>query len=117
MRAVSIHSLPSARQRIHAGVAQPLERLADRDLRAAGEMRDVDHRERLQMHLREALLEAAEHLAEPVERQFRMQAADDVELGHRLGIPLAGLEPDLLERHRVRLRITDRIGPMSSACA
>ena len=35
------------------------------------------------MHLRKALLQAAQHLAIPVERQLRMQPADDVEFGDR----------------------------------
>ena len=57
------------------------------------------------MHLREALLQAAQHLAIPVERQLRMQSADDVKLGDRFGPASARGLPHLVERHRVRLRI------------
>ena len=57
------------------------------------------------MHLRKALLQAAQHLAVPVERQLRMQSADDVELGDRFAPALARDMPDLLERHGVGLRI------------
>ena len=49
---------------------------------ALREVTDLDHGEGLQMHLREALLQAAQHLAIPLERQFRMQAAHDVEFGN-----------------------------------
>ena len=69
------------------------------------EVGDLHHRERLQVHLRKALLQAAQHLAVPVERQLRMQPADDVELGDRLAPALAGAVPDLFERHGVRLGI------------
>ena len=40
------------------------------------------------MHLREAQLQAAQHLAIPVERQFGMKSADDVELGDRFASSL-----------------------------
>ena len=95
----------AAGQRIHAGVAQAFQRLANRDFGAPRQVRDLHHRERLQVHLREALLQPAEHLAEPVERQLGMQAADDVEFGDRFAPALAGAMPDLFERHRVRLGI------------
>ena len=42
------------------------------------------------MNLREALLQAAQHLGVPVDGEFRMQAADDVKLSHRVGIAFAG---------------------------
>ena len=58
------------------------------------------------MHLRKALLEAAQHLAVPVEGQLRMQPADDVELGDRFAPALARAMPDLLERHGVGLGIS-----------
>ena len=90
---------------IHAGVAQTLQRLANRDLGALREVADLHHGEGLQMHLREALLEAAQHLAIPVERQFRMQSADDVKLGDGLTPALAGAMPHLVERHGVGLGI------------
>src|ERR1700733_3279003 len=70
----------AARHRIHAGIAQLFERLANAQLRAVGEESDLDHGEGLQMNLRVALLQAAQHLAIPIERQFRMQAADNVKL-------------------------------------
>ena len=57
------------------------------------------------MHLREALLQAAQHLAIPVERQLGMKSADDVELGDRFAPASACRLPHLVERHRVGLRI------------
>ena len=71
---------------IHSGVFQPLQRFANRQLRALGKIRDLDHGEGLDMHLREALLEAAHQIEKIFERQIGMQAADDVKLGDRLGV-------------------------------
>ena len=62
------------------------------------------------MHLREALLQAAQHLAIPIERQFGMQAADDVELGDRFAPAFARAMPHLFERHGVGL------GVLAPAC-
>ncbi len=45
--------------------------------------------------------EAAQHLAIPIEGQFRVQAADDVELGDRFAPAFAGAMPDFLKRHGV----------------
>ena len=90
-------SMPASRSRSST--------LADGDLRALREVADLDHGERLQVHLREALLQAAQHLAVPVERQLGMQPADDVELGDGFAPALAGALPDLLERHGVGLGI------------
>src|ERR1700735_3606321 len=54
------------------------------------------------MNLRKPLLQTAQHLAKPVEIQFRMQTADNMELGNRLAPALTRGLPNLLERHRVR---------------
>ena len=69
---------------IHTGIAQPLQSLADGDFRAPCQVGDLDHRERLEMHLRKALLEPAQHLAKPIQSQLRMQSANDVKFRHRL---------------------------------
>ena len=105
----------AAGQRIHAGVAQALQGLADGDLGAPRQVGDLHHREGLQVHLREALLQAAQHLAEPVQRQFRMQAADDVELGDRFAPAFAGAVPDLFERHGVGLGIAHALAEGAQA--
>ena len=52
-----------------------------------------------------ALLQAAQHLAVPFQRQFRMQPAHDVEFGDGFAPPLARAMPDFFERHGVRLGI------------
>ncbi len=46
----------SAGQRVHAGIAQPLEHLARRNLRPLRQIADLHHGEGLEMHLRKALL-------------------------------------------------------------
>ena len=76
---------------------------------------DLHHRERLQMDLRKPLLQAAQHLAIPIERQLRMQAAHDVELGDRFAVAVAGAFPDLFERHGVRLGILGALSESAQA--
>ena len=95
----------AAGQGIHAGVFQALQHFALADLAALREIADLDHGEGFQVHLRKALLQAAQHLAVPIESQLRMQAAHDVKFGDGFAVALAGLVPDLFERHRVRLGI------------
>src|SRR5271165_7688233 len=56
----------AAWQRIDASCFEPLQRLADGDLSALGKIGDLDHGEGLQMDLRVALLQTADHLAEPI---------------------------------------------------
>ena len=53
-----------------------LEHFALADLAALREIADLDHGEGFKMHLRKPLLQATQHLAVPVERQFRVQTAD-----------------------------------------
>ncbi len=75
------------------------EHLLDRQLLALREPADLDRRERLQVDVGEALLEAAEHLEVPLEGEFGVQAADDVELGHLVAALLGGVRVDVLVRH------------------
>src|SRR5471030_836225 len=96
---------PAARQRIHAAVAQPFERLSDRKLAAPRQVRDLHHGEGLQVYLREPLLQAAQHFAEPVQGQLGMQAADNVKLRDRLAPAFPRLLPHLFERHGIGLGI------------
>ena len=65
--------------------------------------------------LRKALLEAAQHLAEPVQRQFRVQSADDVEFGDGLAPAFAGALPDLFQRHGVRLGVAHALAEGAQA--
>jgi hypothetical protein len=50
----------AARQRIHARLFHFEQRILDRKLRNARVVVHLDHRERLQVHVREALLQAAD---------------------------------------------------------
>ena len=95
----------SAGQRIHAGIAQALQHLARRNLRPLRQISDLHHGEGLEVHLRKTLLQAAQHLAVPVERQLGMQTAHDVEFGDGFGPTLARDTPNLIERHGVRFRV------------
>src|SRR5439155_9002590 len=63
------------------------------------------HGEGVEVHLRKTLLQAAQHLAVPVERQLGMQTAHDVEFGDGFGPTLARDMPNLIERHGVRFRV------------
>jgi len=73
----------AAGQRIDAGIHQFFERRTDGQLAALGEVGNLYHGESLQVHFGKALFQAAQHLAVPIERQFGVQAADDVEFGDR----------------------------------
>src|SRR5207249_6178321 len=52
---------------------QTFQRLPDAQLGSLRQVSDLDHGERFQVHLREALLQAAQHLAIPIQRQFRAE--------------------------------------------
>ena len=126
MRAVSSHSLPvdlviaddaphalgedlraAAGQRIHARVLQPLQHFANRDLRAAARGSAISTIVKaFRCTCGKRCFRPRSISQIPVERQLRMQAADDVELGDRFASsPRPARCPDLVERHRVRLRI------------
>ncbi len=79
-----------------------------------GEEGNLDGREALQVNRRADPFEAAQHVRVVLERQVRMQPVDDVDFGQGLMGTAAQLVPDLLERHRVRARIT-RLEPRERA--
>ena len=54
---------------------------------------------------RKALLQAAQHLAVPIQRQLRMQPAHDVKFGDGFAPAFARALPHLVERHGVSLGI------------
>ena len=56
------------------------------------------------MHLRKTLFESGDEIEKIFERQVRMQASHDVELGHRLAVAGGRCLPGLLERHRISAR-------------
>ena len=91
----------AARQRIDAGLFHSAQAIFNGEFAAAGQVADLNHGQRLDVDSWEAFLESGDHLAVPLEIEFRMQAADDVELGDRLGIALAGAFPDVFERHLI----------------
>ncbi len=105
----------AAGQRIHAGIAQALQGFADADLRAARQICDLDHGERFQMDVGEARLEAAQHLAIPIEGQLGMQTTHDVELGDRFGVTFARALPDLFDRHGVGFGIAHALAEGAEA--
>src|SRR5689334_11899401 len=94
----------AARQRVHACFLQLDKRVAKAELGNLGQESDLDHRERLDVHAGKALLEAGDQVQKILERQVGMQAADNVELGHRLGIARSRSLPSFLQRHRVGAR-------------
>ena len=77
------------------------QHFARRHLADLGEEGNLHHGEALEVHLREALLQPGDHVGVVLERQFGMQAADDVELGHRLGVAGGRGVPDFFQRHGV----------------
>ncbi len=108
----------AARQGIHARILQPAERLTDRKLAALRQVSDLNHGERLQVYFGEALLQAAKHLAVPIQRQLGMQAADNVEFSHRLAPAFTRAMPDFVQGPGVSLRILGSLseGAQLAAC-
>src|SRR5581483_11230223 len=88
-------------QRIDARIAQALQSLTDRKLRASRKKRHLHHGEGLDMHLWKPLLQAAHQIKKIFERQVRMQSANNMKLGHRLGITGSGCLPCLLKCHGI----------------
>src|SRR6185369_7237376 len=69
------------------------------------EERNFHGSEALQMNTRTNRLQPAKHVEVVRKRQVGMEAVDDVDFGERLVRALTKLAEDLLERHRIRLRI------------
>ena len=91
----------AAGKRIHARGLQLFQRLANRKLRALRQIRDLDHGEGLEMHLRKTLLQSRAQIEKILKRQVGMQSADDVKLRDRLGVAGSGRLERLVERHGV----------------
>jgi hypothetical protein len=89
-------------QGIHACVLHFQQRVADRELRNARVIANLDHRKRFQVHLREALLQAADQVEVIFERQVGMKSADDVKLRGALGNTLRRPLINFIERICVR---------------
>ena len=64
-------------------------------------IRDLDHGEGLEMHLRKALLQAGAEIEKILKRQVGMQSADDVKLGDGLAVSGSRGFEGLFERHGV----------------
>src|SRR5687768_5616967 len=96
--ATSEYLSASARQSVEAGFAQRDQNLLDRHLLDAGDVRNLNRRQRLDVNLGMPALELPEHLAVVVESRMHVEAADDVEL-FRQAVPCYGrLVEYLLER-------------------
>src|SRR4051812_38916077 len=78
------------------------DHLRDGKLIALGEERELHHRERFQMDLRETLLQSADQVEEILEWQVRVQTPYDMKFRHRLGIAGCRGLKGFFERHRVR---------------
>ena len=90
----------AARQRPEARGHEARQHLLDRQLLDLREPADLDRRECLQVRLRKARLETAQHLLVPGHVEVGVEAADDVELGDVVAPLLGGLAVDLVVRHR-----------------
>ena len=96
-------SSPSG-QRVHSRGLQLLQRLADGQLGALRQISDLDHSERFQMDLREALLQAGNQVEKILKWQIGMQAADNMEFRNRFAVAGSGSLESFFERHRVGAR-------------
>src|ERR1035438_5606894 len=77
------------------------QHLARRHLANLCEEGDLDHGERLEMHLRESLLQARDQIDVVLEWQVGVQAADDVKLRNRFAVAGSSGVPDFFQRHGV----------------
>src|ERR1039458_8624212 len=77
------------------------QHLAGRHLANLREERDLDHGERLEMHLRESLLQARDQIDIVLEWQVGVQAADNVKLRNRFAVAGSSGVPDFFQRHGV----------------
>src|SRR5260370_4982851 len=88
-------------QRIHAGVLEREQRIADGKLGDAREVADLHHGEGLQVHAGTARLQAANQVQEVFKRKIGVKAADQVKFRGAFPQTLFGALPNLLERKRV----------------
>ena len=91
----------AARHGVYSGLAHLDQCLFDGELGAAGEKRDLDHGEGLDVHLGEALFQAPDQVEKIFEGQVGMQAADNMELGYRFGVARGRGLPGFFEGHGV----------------
>ena len=96
---------PAAGHTAQARGHQILQDRPHRPLRRLGEVVDLHGRPRLQMQAGKGRMEVAGHAQIPVERLFRMHAADDVQLGATGVGRLLGPVQNVGLAHRVRPRI------------
>ena len=99
--AVGEYFCAAAGERIHARGFELLQRLANRELGTFRKIRNLDHGEGLEMHLRKALLQAGAEIEEILKRQVGMQSADDVKFGDGLAVSGSGGFESFIERHGV----------------
>ena len=107
----------AAGQRIHARFFHLQQRVANRKLREARVVVHLDHRERLQVHLRKALLQAANQLEVILERQIGMQAADDVKFRGAFGDALRGARDKFRRAQTCKRRARPATGRTRTACS
>src|SRR5664279_3122113 len=62
---------------------------------------DLNHGERLEMHLRKSFLQPRDQIDVVLERQIGVQPANNVKLRYRLAVAGSGGAPDFLQRHGV----------------
>ena len=77
------------------------QRVADRKLRKARVVVDLDHGKSFEVHVGKTLVEAADQVEVVVEREIGMKAADDVKLSSAFGDAFRGARENLFESERV----------------
>ena len=89
-------------QRVEPRVAQRGEHVGATHLLDARDVRDLDRRQRLDVHLRMPRLERAEHRRVVLEPRLHVEAADDVELARDRAVGPIGFGEHLVERVAIR---------------
>src|SRR5690349_18931518 len=100
----------AARQRIDACFLHLEQRVFDRQLGDARKVTDFHHSESFQMDAAETLFQPPNELQEIIERQIRVQAADNMKLRGAFANTLVCALVNLLQRECVSARRT-RVAP------
>src|SRR6185503_1772795 len=103
----------ATRHGIDSGFTHLYQRVFNGEFGPPGEIRNLDHREGLDMYLGKALLEPANEVQKILEWKIGMKSADNVELRYGLAVARGGRLPSLFKGHRV----TGRITFLASECA
>src|SRR5882762_884258 len=92
---------PASGKRIDPSFFQLYKRLSNRELGSLGQVGNLDHRERLQVHLRKALLQSGNKIEKILKWKVGMKSADNMKLRYRLAVSGSSRLVGFLKSHGV----------------